>query len=781
MTWVVYDGDRVVFYEGQSTYIESNPQPGYYTLYAIADTNASPGLDGADAKVYLSGVLDTMIILDFRLWAGRVFGTRYNVVVGEFFVPSPPCVPGGAPYFDLDNLSDVPHGQTGYINASILDSCGNVVYNPPESYYKFELAGDTTTGVLYDPIRWRTGAVLDSVSSLFILFDAWGKDPDSSTPLTVTISAENGSIAPGSTTFSVLPSEVRVVAGKAMRGDTTVLSYGDTTSLTLQVREPGGAWMDQPNDWFPSWTIVQGDTFGLMYSLDSSDAGTLINGFPVVFYSANSETAPDSTEVLIQLTSQEPGGLPGSAVSPVPGTKVTLGQKTNSSRFTPSTINPGGAIHYGLARLLLKPPPEILLGQTKYYQARLVADKPRIEEHSTPQSDGLTGVSFRVEKYSDPNNVRLGQRLGVYYEYKDSTGANLDSTQQIRFVGRYWMQDSTYKVKLTASYAGKSDSWTIEVGRPFKLGYADNSASNIYGGTDNLDSLIISYAGKFGVHPQMIKGIVKRESRFRPAYRYEPFWDVQYIQLNKNTPYLGSFIYKVQDNGSVGTPTIPSNHQNVSSTISTYYLGYAGTIWDVLSQYSSTIANNPILDLYARINSQHKRNWATKPSNEWDKIFQTEKKKFKKLGVSSSEAEGEARDAANNWLRYKYQGGLLNTAIAQTRTASSYGSMQILYSTANDRGYARGSAQHLPEYLNINDTLFQCTIPQILKCLTGELQFERVTSANNWTLGMDSTYSLALSRYNVGGYDGNGKLKTVVDVKYGPDVRRKGLDYEIRK
>lgn len=791
VTWIEYDGNGgVLFYEGQSRYIESNPQPGYYTLYAIVDTNASPDLEWGsnDAEVYVSGVLDTLIVFDFRLWSGRVFGTRYNVVVGEFLVPGPPCVPGTAPYFALDNLSDVPHGQTGYINASILDSCGNIVSNPPESYYRFELVGDTMTGVLYDPITWRTGAVLDSVSSLFILFDAWGKDPDSSTALTVTISAENGSISPASTSFSVLPSEVRVIAGKAMRGDTTVLSYGDTTSLTMQVREPGGAWMDQPDNWLPSWTIVQGDTFGLMYSLDSSQAGTLINGVPVVFYSANSEVAPDSTEVLIQLMSQEPPSTGDQGMGLLdPRNKVTKGQKTNTSRFTPSSIakqqrifspliggGGGGVVHYGLARLLLKKS-QILLGETKYYQARLVGDGPRIEEHSTPQSDGLTGVSFRVEKYSDPNNLRLGQRLGVYYEYKDSTGQNLDSTQQIRLVGRYWMQDSTYKVKLTGSYLGKSDSWIIEVKRPSKLGYTDSVASNIYGGIDNLDSLIIYYAGKYGVYPQMIKGVVKRESQFKPAYRYEPFVDIGYIQKKRHTPYLGNFRYRVNADGSVGRPDIPSDHQNVAPP--SYYLGYVGTIWNFFSQHSSAINSNSNPDLYPRL----KNIWAKKPFEGWNRIYRAALAKLKKTGKNHSEADLAAIDSAKDWLRYKYLGGVMDTAIAQTRTASSYGLGQVLYPTADLMGYPRGSDRHLPEYLNIADTIFQYAVPYTQKCLGDELRFEKVNGTNNWTLGIDSTYSLALSRYNGSGHNRRGRLASAATSGYGPDVRRKGLVYKIRK
>ena len=388
-----YDGPggAADYYAGQSIYIDSNAQMGDYYLYAFADTNAivDSYWGPCYADVYESDTLTTTIVFDFG-GATYVDSTRYNVVMESFLIVLP-CVAGGAPYFVLDGPSDMQHGQTLGFDVSILDTCGNTVDNPPESYFKFELAGDTSTGMLLDPITLRTGTVLDSVSSTFVLFEAWGKDPDMSTELSLTVSADNGSISPASTTFFVEPSGVRVIAGKPTYGDTTVLSYGDTTLLTMQVRDPGGAWVNNPADWWPTYQIVQGDTFGFMYNTDSTREGARIAGFPVVIFSANSETAPDSTEVLIQLMSRPPGGPIGAAVSPGPGKKVTQGRKTKTSGLTVSSISPrqgirspstDGAMHYGLARLLLK---------KNHLKLKIVEHNPHeIWPYLPPQTNGYS-------------------------------------------------------------------------------------------------------------------------------------------------------------------------------------------------------------------------------------------------------------------------------------------------------------------------------------------------------------------------------------------------------
>ncbi len=776
ITWIEYDGNGgVVFYEGQSTYVESNPQPGYYTLYAIADTNASPDLEwGMNvAEVYVPGVLDTMIIFDFRLWAGRVFGTRYNVVVGEFSLPGPPCVPVGAPYFALDNILDLPHGLTASINASILNSCGNSVDNPPESYFKFEISGDTLAGELFDPITFRTGAVLDSVNSTYILFNAWRRDPDSPTQITVTISADNSSISPDSTTFSVLPSEVRVVAGEAMLGDTTVLSYGDTTSLTMQVREPGGPWMDQPDNWWPSWSIVQGDTFGSMYSMDSSQAGSMINGVPVVFYSANSEIAPDSTEVLIQLTSQEPASLPASVVSPVPGSKVAQGQKTNTSRFTPSSITPrqgiraplihgggGGVVHYGLARLLLKGS-GILLGQTKYYQAALCnagsQQQLTIQETTEwPTQPASVHAEWGVEKEYPPD------KYAAYYEYKDPDGDPLPSGW-IRLVGRYWEQSSTtpFSVKLTARYGGQTVAEVVQVEKPDKLG--DNYGPLSGGGRRtevhtvfdatkayNLDSTIIVYAGRYGIAPQIIKGWIQKESNFEPSYRYEPFMEAESQTIHgEHGIYYGSR-YRIESESDLGSPTIPASHVNVHPHP---YLGYVGTMGDFIWDGCTDINPEATNDSYDIYNSKGEMLWYYDAAETYFETWDVIAKDLYALGPETETAARAAKLQAFEQFKNVYAVGTLNE-IAQTRIATSYGLLHPLYTTAVEKVQYDTTAARLPEDLMEVDMNFSNALSYFLNnCLRRELWLQKTTRQYEWPSGFEKTIVAAMTFYNSqGGY-----------------------------
>ena len=786
ITWEDYDS-----YGGVTSFTIPDAQGGGCILTAIADTNANTFSEqwGAYwADIYVDGQLDTTIIFDFRLDAGFFPNTVYKGVSAYCFWPfqEENCV-SDTLNFSFSGIQDVQHGEIRGIQPAVVDNCGNQIYDFTGYYFRFELTPDSL-GFLLDPISGKKGVILDSVNSTWVQFCAWGKEPTTPLQANIKISSDDGSIPPDSTTFTVLPPEVRVIAGKpsSIDGDTTSILMGDSTMLTMQVRTPNGVWMDKPVDWSSTFQIVRGERFGFMYNLDSSKVDTIINGYPIVVYSSYPDEKPGDGKVLIQLYSHEPctdcqptiadtlihqSTTSGQHQSQNKTSKTKTASSVSRQKKSTTSLRDDLNDHYGVVQVMLDP--EILLGETKYYQTKLVGNKLRIEEHGTPQSDGLTGVHFTVEKYSDQNDPKLGQRLGVYYEYKDSTGANLDSTQQIRLVGRYWTQDSIYKVKLTANYSGKSASWNVEIVRPSHLGYNDNSASNIKGGADNLDSMIISYAGIYGVHPQMIKGIVKRESHFRPSYRYEPFYDIAHIQQIKNTPYLGNFIYKVNSNGFEGTPGIPSDHQNVDP----YYHGYVGTIWDFFSQHSSAINPQATSDLYPRREDV----WAPEPFKTWDKTYRSTEMKMKKLGKNSSDAESAALDSAKNWLRYNYASGIMDTATAQTRTASSYGLLQIMYPTANMMGYPRGNDKCLPEYLNINDTLFQYAVSYVLKCLGDELRFEKGTSPNNWNLGIDSTYSLALSRYNGFGHGKKGKLVSTAGSKYGPDVRRKGLTYKIRK
>ena len=54
---------------------------------------------------------------------------------------------------------------------------------------------------------------------------------------------------------------------------------------------------------------------------------------------------------------------------------------------------------------------------------------------------------------------------------------------------------------------------------------------------------------------------------------------------------------------------------------------------------------------------------------------------------------------------------------------------------------------HLPEYLNINDTLFTYAIPFLLDRLSDQLSGGN-DGENNWTLGIEETYRRTFNRYH---------------------------------
>ncbi len=415
-------------YQGEATYTRTDAQAGYYFLYGIADTAAMimPWWLYY-VEVYKSGQLDTTI--DFGWHFTRVPDTRYKVVGEIYALAGGPVGPCGGIHFQFYDTPDLQHGETGYVEAQILDTCAQVVYDPPEHYFKFELLGDTLAGVLHDVDRGLRGTVLDSVASTLIEFDAWGKEPQSPTQVMVRISAENGSIPPATKTFTVLPPQMRAIAGK------TILSYGDTTSLTLQVRNLDGPWTNKLEDWWGKCEIVQSDTFGFLYTLDSTQVDKSIDGwFAALNYYAHPETEPDSIEVLIQLVSEEPLELPMSIRSLDARNKTTVQQRPRAKALQLNVSSvaqkqprakilgggvPSGGIHYGLARLKVKKKVVKILDHAPwttwpYVPPRRGADRPGYNPKR----------SFRIQVLDASNQPVKDEQVRVMTSFEDRSGGH---------------------------------------------------------------------------------------------------------------------------------------------------------------------------------------------------------------------------------------------------------------------------------------------------------------------------------------------------------------------
>lgn len=394
---------------------------------------------------------------------------------------------------------------------------------------------------------------------------------------------------------------------------------------------------------------------------------------------------------------------------------------------------------------------EIMLGESKYLQAYWDGNEIGWASPWTDTPDHVgaetPGVTFTVE----PLN---GSKCGVYWEQLTEPGKR----DMIRLIGRYWEKDSTFAVKVTAKYNGDEvDYWspiyTMAPDRlgddygPLSNGGRRTSVSDVYSHQYNLDSVIIKYAGKYGIPPQILKADMQQEGNFQPAYRWEPFVDAN-IQF-RNLQYMDDdFRYRKTINpNSEGQPGIPTNHTNVFPI--QYPQNDYSTIWDRFFAQSRT------LDPSSGVNRYPIGTWWTPPSTEWGRRYNSKFVSLRKQEVSLNAAKSQATEYANEYLRDEYQDGIMSEGIAQTRTAASYGLMQMQYATAVEyRDYpldrTSSGQSHLPEYINITDTNLTYTIPFLLSKINVELieEGDGNGKAFNWTLGFERTIIVALNMYN---------------------------------
>jgi hypothetical protein len=111
----------------------------------------------------------------------------------------------------------------------------------------------------------------------------------------------------------------------------------------------------------------------------------------------------------------------------------------------------------------------------------------------------------------------------------------------------------------------------------------------------------------------------------------------------------------------------------------------------------------------------------------------------------------EAADSARNFLirflRDDFYGGFKNLR-AQTRIASSYGLLQIMYTTATRIGYNRRDPQKRPEDLNAVGTTMFLSLEHQLDLLIDFIG-EDAEAENNWTKGFEKSLEEGiLARWN---------------------------------
>ena len=391
---------------------------------------------------------------------------------------------------------------------------------------------------------------------------------------------------------------------------------------------------------------------------------------------------------------------------------------------------------------------EILLGETKYYQAWLDPkneNKLAIKElKQTSERSGavLSGVSFTIEKESQ-------DKIGVYWERKDAQGDDLEP-DLIRFVGRYWEKDKIYTVKLTANYNGQTISKTVEVKKPAKLGDTHNTANNFKGVSYNLDDLIFEYAGKEGVLPQYLKAMVSKETMgfFDPCYRYELWHDIAVLQVKNrvgqreyetNAAYSH---YRILSANDKGTPDIPTDHSNVRDASNTRqpYPGYI-TIWDYYWNHVSFYS----LAIYP----------TGEKEDQWE-IFNDEireelygNKTDDELSAAEKQILSDSTDARFfRWAKSEYDGGMENM-IAQTRLYASYGLLQLVYKGGTE--YPQNNTSYRPEDINDHTIGFKYGVQHLI----GKFNLKNVLNGHftdsTWQAGLEKKYKQTVGLYNGAG------------------------------
>ena len=149
------------------------------------------------------------------------------------------------------------------------------------------------------------------------------------------------------------------------------IGFGDTTSVVVERGNEDDGYSPIPSGWNTMYQVLEADTEGYFYTVDSSKTGSpLIGLYPETrFYAKNKTVNPDSLVLLLMVTSVEPYGGGGDKVKDGSGSVgrpvmlKTVGEtrkapKLSSGKVTSDMVEPpnlgNGRYHYGVAQLVVK-------------------------------------------------------------------------------------------------------------------------------------------------------------------------------------------------------------------------------------------------------------------------------------------------------------------------------------------------------------------------------------------------------------------------------------------
>ncbi|HKZ39934.1 MAG TPA: hypothetical protein VJ044_03180, partial [Candidatus Hodarchaeales archaeon] len=296
----------------------------------------------------------------------------------------------------------------------------------------------------------------------------------------------------------------------------------------------------------------------------------------------------------------------------------------------------------------------------------------------------------------------------------------------------------------------------------------------------NLDSLIVKYAGENGIPPQLVKGQIEQESSFRPAWRYEPMKDLDYQTRFKERFFADGLPFVKTTTHALGTGDLPSNHSYVSP-----------------EQYDYSDPPKTIGGYFAANWSKYRKRGK---NGEPDSILASAEltRRFKELYKAPAKLNRvnieNAKQSAYNELGKELLAGKTLLAqqyhrIAQTRTVTSYGVVQLMYTMTIDKGgtfnaetgdrYALTGTQYMdkldehefPEKLNEHGTTMPIYSDRLLRNLNlilagarippSQWTGSRVTTHHDGTKitktfdGFEANWKASLYYFNPGGNYGN--------------------------
>ncbi|MBE7476787.1 MAG: hypothetical protein HS131_08650 [Ignavibacteriales bacterium] len=539
----------------------------------------------------------------------------------------------------------------------------------------------------------------------------------------------------------------------------TELFPGDTADINIKKRLPDGTLTDFDTTQTFEAAMLEGCTLGNILVDDSIDVYFYDINQPIKFVA---DTTADSTGlVLLRIGLVE---------------EIAMLKSNNDEDVLFDCLpGPPQTSNYAIVQAYINEEPTILLGETKYYQARyktvdeLMIEEAPVDANGIPYLDG--GLSEDVWG-NNPVTVidtcnDCAKKMGVYWEKKYPTNEfenvpidvkgktynhsiikmNPLQSGLIRLVGRYWDKDSTYFITLKAKREnGDSAQIQIKIVKPSMIWNGQNSsfekAKDVLNNTVNIDSLCIFYGGIHGIPPQLIKGQMFTESAktyfnslsdsgFAPSYRFEPFTTQYEPNYKTNPKYNSYYIY----DSTYTYPNMPT-HYNVQLI---NYPSQIYTVWDMVKNYSKLVNPNPDVNYYGGRNSTTHRVWLgytvvdtiyTRIANEFAELY-PELTNVQKYDSTNNKMIDFLK---NEWTRNDAPKGTKNN-IAQTRVASSYGLAQFLYGTARDIGYPK---EDVPENINLMNYVYLFYKTQ-KKYLCDGLGIN-VESSNNWSEGYEHSF-----------------------------------------